>query len=348
MQYAVDATMNIFKVIRQATSKIERIHSEFLAESLRSSHHGDRELFRKFWQLAVDLDENWPVPTDVEIKTETVIEANQRVDITIFDLDSSRCLGIEVKTTEASTTDGQLEAYYCGLMSKDWGSEYRESERPVEVRMAYLTPFNRRHFPDQSVHSRREFCAFNRKHAESIHLSWIDVATIPLQHPGDLWAQHQEFVLEEMCIPRSIELRNFDTFFGDGPTREFWDELLAAGSGIKVGKNHLDEIIDIERLVKAFKILIESPCSNSDATKQNKIPGDLKERFGSHPVYGSIHNALFALADKYSGVWLEGKSNYGLRVAVVGVPTGVSLCTLLGNEIIIGQDRPTTASPCLS
>ena len=342
MQHAAGATMNIFKVIRQAQSKIERIHSEFLAESLKSSHNGDRELFRKFWQLAVDLDENWPVPTDVEIKTETVIEANQRVDITIFDLDSSRCLGIEVKTTEASTTVGQLEAYYCGLRSKKWGSE-----RPVEVRMAYLTPFNHRRFPDQSVHSRREFCAFNRKHAESIHLSWIDVALIPLQHPGDLWAQHQKFVLEEMCIPRDIELRNFDTFFGDGPTREFWHELRAAGSGIKVGKNHLDEIIDIERLVKAFKILIASPCSDSDATKQNKIPCDLKERF-SGSDYRSTHKALFALADEYSGVWLQGKKNYGLRVAVVGVPKGVSLCTLLDNEIIIGQDRPTTASPCLS
>jgi hypothetical protein len=99
-----------FKIVRKTTSKIERIHSEYLAEALRASYNGDGELFSEFWNLAVDSDEKWPVPVDAKIEAETPTSKG-RVDITIFDLTSSRCLGVEIKTTEASTTDDQLARY---------------------------------------------------------------------------------------------------------------------------------------------------------------------------------------------------------------------------------------------
>jgi len=333
--------MNIFKVIRTATSTIERIHSEFLAEALRVSQQGDGELFRKFWNLAVGSDESWPVPANVEIKTETSVNAVQRVDITIFDLDFSRCLGVEVKTNEASTTDGQLAAYQSGLEEK-----YRNKyNRKIEVRMVYLTPFNHEHSPDLARHSRREFCSFKREHNRAVHLSWIDVAKIPLAEADLLWAQHREYVRDVMCAPISNELREFGSFFGVDPMENFLGELEAAGVDVSSEKFTFDSILDIERFVAALKFLIESREARSDLPRKNEMDDDLKARF-SRTNHRPKHDALFALADEYPGVWLgSGKSSYGLRVAHQASPGGVSLCTVSENGITIGQKRRAKSNP---
>ena len=327
--------MNIFKIVRQTTSKVERIHSEYLGEALRTSHMNDRELFTKFWLLAVDSDENWPVPTEAEITTETRINAGQRVDITIFDPISSRCLGVEVKTSEASTTDGQLMAYQIGLELKDWGELQK---RPV-VRMAYLTPFNQQHSTERSTHSRSEFCSFAAHHPESVHISWLDIANIDLESPDTLWQQHQEYIRTEMCAPLSNELREFGSFFDSLSMGNFWNDLEAAGAGITGGATQFDAIEDIDQLISAMKHLIESPKAKPDLQRPDKISDDLKKRF-SQSLHGPKHDALFTLAEEYNGVWLGGgKNSYGLRVAHQASPGGVSLCTVSENELVIGQKR---------
>ena len=332
--------MNIFKVIRKTTSKIERIHSEYLAGALGASHQSDRVLFSEFWKLAVGSDENWPVPTNVEIKTETVIEGGQRVDITIFDLDLSRCLGVEVKTTEASTTDGQLAAYQIGLGLKDWG----ELKHELVVRMAYLTPFNHQRSPERAAHSRREFCSFSADHSEATHISWMDVADIELESEDIVWSQHREYVRSEMCAPESKEMREFGSFFSAKPMENFRNELEATGVGIKGGVTPFDAIEDVDRLVSALRFLIECPKAKRHLHRPDKMEHDLKKRF-SESDHGPKHDALFALAEEYEGVWLgSGKSSYGLRVAHQASPGGVSLCTVSENEIAIGQKRRAKSS----
>jgi len=333
--------MNIFKVIRTATSTIERIHSEFLAESLRSSYLGDRELFSEFWNLAVDSDEKWTVPVDAKIEAETQTSKG-RVDITIFDLTSSRCLGVEIKTTEASTTDGQLARYQSGLGSKNWG----ELEHPVAVRMVYLTPFNDKHSPERASHSIREHRSFSVKNPESVHLSWLDIAGIKLTSREILWEQHREFVYEEMCAPISNELREFGSFFGVDPMENFLGELEAAGVDVSSDKFTFDSIDDIERFVAALKFLIESPEARSDLPRKNEIADGLKSKF-SRSNQGPKHDALFALAAEYPGVWLgPGTTKYGLRVAHRQSPTsGVSLCTVDENEIEFVQHRRAKSIP---
>ena len=338
--------MNIFQVIRQATSTIERIHSEYLAAVLRASYDGDRELFTQFWQLAVDSDENWPVPTAAEIKTETFLNPG-RVDITVFDRNSRRCLGVEVKTTEASTTDGQLATYQSGLEAL-YRKEYK---RKIEVRMAYLTPFNHEHSPERATHSRREFCAFKREHSEAVHLSWLDVACIEPHVEDDLWSQHQEYVREEMCAPRSPlskEMREFGSFFDADVMENFWTQLEASGVGIKGEQTPFDEISDINQLISALKLLINSPEANSTIPRGNKVSDDLKRK-RTQSIHGPKHDALFAIADKYPWVWIEGKGNYGVRVAHHKHPSsGVSLCTVSENGVRIVQKRPARSNAQLS
>ena len=324
--------MNIFKVV----GKFERIHSEYLAAVLRASYDGDRELFTQFWQLAVDSDENWPVPTAAEIETETFLNPG-RVDITVFDRNSPRCLGVEVKTTEASTTDGQLATYQSGLEAL-----YRKKyKRKIEVRMAYLTPFNHEHSPERATHSRREFCAFKREHSEAVHLSWLDVACIEPHVEDDLWSQHQEYVREVMCAPLSKEMREFGSFFDADVMENFWTQLEASGFGIKGEETPFDEISDINQLISALKLLIDSPEANSTILKGNDVSDDLK-RERSQSIHGLKHDALFAIADECPWVWIQGGTqNYGVRVRVAHHKhnRGVSLCTVSENGITIGQER---------
>ena len=330
--------MNIFKVI----GKFERIHSEYLAAVLRASYDGDRELFTQFWQLAVDSDENWPVPTAAEIKTETFLNPG-RVDITVFDRNSPRCLGVEVKTTEASTTDGQLATYQSGLEAL-YRKEYK---RKIEVRMAYLTPFNHEHSPERATHSRREFCAFKREHSEAVHLSWLDVACIEPHVEDDLWSQHQEYVREVMCAPLSKEMRDFGSFFDAAVMEKFWTQLEASGVGIKGEQTPFDEISDINQLISALKLLINSPEANSTITKGNNVTDKVRKH--SQSIHGPKHDALFAIADKYPWVWIEGEGNYGVRVAHHKHPSsGVSLCTVSENGVRIGQKRPARSNAQLS
>ncbi len=327
--------MNIFKVI----GKFERIHSEYLAAVLRASYDGDRELFTQFWQRAVDSDENWPVPTAAEIETETFLNPG-RVDITVFDRNSPRCLGVEVKTTEASTTDGQLATYQSGLEAL-YRKEYK---RKIEVRMAYLTPFNHEHSPERATHSRREFCAFKCEHPEAVHLSWLDVACIEPHVEDDLWSQHQEYVREEMCAPRaplSKEMREFGSFFDADVMENFWTQLEASGFGIKGEETPFDEISDINQLISALKLLIDSPEAKSTIPRDNKVSDDLKRQY-SQSIHGPKHDALFAIADECPWVWIQGgKKNYGVRVRVAQPKhnRGVSLCTVSENGITIGQER---------
>ena len=67
--------MNIFETIEKATSRIERFHSQFLADALCESLEGDRSLFDQIWALVAPSD--WESPessAQVRVITEQGVE----------------------------------------------------------------------------------------------------------------------------------------------------------------------------------------------------------------------------------------------------------------------------------
>ena len=145
--------MNIFESIARATNRIERFHSQFLADALTESLKLDRSLFRKVWTLIAPDD--WQVPDEAIIKTEVSIEGG-RVDICLLTNEpSNRVIGIEVKTVDDSTEPDQLSRYYSGLKKKF---------TDADVQLAYLTPFNEQQAGEraQSLPTVREFSRFKQ------------------------------------------------------------------------------------------------------------------------------------------------------------------------------------------
>ena len=324
--------MNIFSVIRRATHRTEPFHSIFLHEALMESSSGDETLFDQFWSLAVNNDPEWPRPDHPKIKAEDTI-GRMRVDLTIIDDEAMLCLGIEVKTHDASTRDGQLADYQCGLEKK---------YRGYTVRMGYLTPLNRERAGDQAarLHSVAEFRRFaTAGHPEAVHLSWLDVANIEWPGGGDLWRQHQTYVREVVCRPRTQNLRGLDAFFVPEAVEDFFAAIPVSGAGPTGGVIDLSRVIDPGALADAFRILIESRSSREDRPRRDDFDRSLRDAFLTSDA-GAIHAGLFALAEQYPRVWVKGRKNYGLRVAHPDHRSGVSICTSDGAmKLRVGQPR---------
>ena len=218
--------VNIFKTIRQVTSRIEPFHSQYLADTLCESLAGNRALFDGFWRLAAP--EGWEVPDEAAITTEDDLGPERgRIDVCICTTNPDRLLGVEVKTTDSSATPGQLRRYLQGLKEK-------RSGRAVAI--AYLTPFNRERAGEFAalLPTVREHREFSEEFPGSRHVSWLDVASIASDDGNQLWQQHRAFVF--CCISsydklrtRSERDRSFNAFFGDAAADAFWEKLDALG-----------------------------------------------------------------------------------------------------------------------
>ena len=118
--------MNIFETIGKATSRIERFHSQFLADALCESLKGNRSLFDQVWTLVAPS--GWEIPErsdQVRVIPEQGVEGG-RVDICIHCFaPQDRVIGIEIKTVEDSSEPGQLERYRAGLKKNSGGPRYR-------------------------------------------------------------------------------------------------------------------------------------------------------------------------------------------------------------------------------
>lgn len=321
--------MNIFETIEKTTNRIERFHSQFLADALLESLAGDRSLFDQVWTLVAPPDWKIPESSDqVRVIPEQVVEGG-RIDVCIQSLRPPPLIvGIEIKTAEESIEPGQLERYHVGLKSKF---------RAFDIQVAYLTPFNREHagVGADSLPAVLEFERFRESNPEARHISWIDLECIPWDG-NPLWRQHQAYVRDHISSPdklrESVEKdRDIGFFFGAGPARDFWDEL----STLEVHWDRNWAVLDltaqqyvpavVDSLVKAFEILIDSD-NVLDRERDDKFADKLRQRF-LNSEYGEIHAALFDLAQRFDHVWVEGKQDYGVRVAHKDFPSGVSLVT---------------------
>ena len=329
--------MNIFESIRRATSQIERFHSQFLADALQDSIEGDRSLFEAVWRLTTpDKPDRWDVPVEATIVAEEVVPGQGRIDISIKCASPKRrIVGIEVKSTDSSVTPGQLERYRKGLVDKFL--EY-------EVAIAYLTPFNRQWALDKAdvLPTVKEFEEFRKIHPTAKHVSWLDIAGISW-NGNELWRQHQLFVKKYISSHKRLSEsmtrdRSLDEFFGEEPVAAFWEDLLKLGiqssdGGAVIQLAKFDGTPDFaNRLAQSFETLImDGDGIARAANREDVFPEDLRGRF-LDSQYGKVHEALFTLAKDHSHVWVEGKQDYGLRVAHVNVKHGVSLVRSHGPE----------------
>ena len=189
--------MNIFETMEKTSRRIEPFHSQFLADALQASIGGDRSLFNAVWRLAAP--EVWEAPERADINAEEFVPGQGRIDIAIrCDSPERRIVGVEVKTTDSSATDGQLERYRDGLAGKFPG---------YAVAIAYLTPFNRKWAMDKAddLATVREFDGFQANYPEARHISWLDIAAIPW-NGNELWRQHQLYVYQRISSHEKLRL----------------------------------------------------------------------------------------------------------------------------------------------
>ena len=129
--------------------------------------------------------------------------------------------------------------------------------------------------------------------------------------------------------------RTLDQFFGEYPTRRFWEALTAMEvRGDTNGMINLDQFkrgnlpAFAKTLVEACEILITAgdgvlrgSYNQADVFAENSRHEFLNSR------YHEIHEALFELSHRFPYVWVEGKRSYGIRVAHITPKGSVSLVT---------------------
>lgn len=334
--------MNIFETIEAVTkNRIEPFHSQFLADALTESLGSDRSLFDGVWALVAP--EGWEKPEFadmVEVSCEAAVEGG-RVDILICcKSPGDRVVGIEVKTVEDSTEQGQLNRYRTGLEKKFPCSQ---------VQVAYLTPFNKKRAGDDadSLPTVKEFERLRKECPGASHVSWLEVAEIAWDG-NDLWEQHRSYVHRRISSleqrRRSVSQdRDLAWFFGDGAARRFWEKLNTLNVRTEGNRAFIDfseqgdpaEVAKV--LVEALEQLISSDkvvrWGHSDDFRQ-----ELRQRFlGSE--YEAIHRALFRLANCFDWVWVQGTNDYGVRTTRRGHYSGVSLITSRGTDRLFIQRK---------
>lgn len=339
--------VNIFESFRRVTRRQEPFHTQYFSDALTTSLERDRSLFDNVWRLIAPDD--WSIPEDAHVEAEKPLKGGRRIDMLVHDRARDRAVGIEVKTVDASAQVKQLGQY--------WRDLYDLPERPQSIALAYLTPFkdaSPEGYEPRTVQAFRSFlkllaleCGWKYAHTHAKHLSWLDVAAIPWDG-NELWEQHREYIYKHISSPEARRVstlksgRTFVDFFGREPADAFWNVL--GNLGISPGTRGV--VVELENhdpsrlgatLIEAIEILTESTFVLRDV--------EMKDRFDGHAqfldsAYTDLHRSLFGLTRSRMPLWLQGKKNYGLRVAHENHPSGVSLVTSKGpSQIEIGRPR---------
>ena len=337
---------NIFSLFHRVTSRIEPLHSEALGLFLEL----DSDLTRRLMERALPdkLSARHDLNAHPEVVTEEVLPNLNRIDITLRY--PTLLVGIEVKTTDASSTSGQLTRYFEQL-------QLIERYQGLELFIIYLTPFNRTNiseeiFPRQ-VKSIREFDDFEARHTgRGVHLNWHDVSDLYPEEATShqlsaMYEQHRAYIKEHLCdlgvFKMLQESRGLTEFFGEQHTARFLATLRRSACYTERVKDYvivLSELDGKERVViEAILALLRSPTLKSTACKSNEVPNSsVLERFTSGP-HGVFFERLFAEVASVPHAWFKGGGRLGLRAAHPRHSSGVSVCTLSPEELVIRKFR---------
>ena len=181
-------------------------------------------------------------------------------------------------------------------------------------------------------------------------MSWLDIAEIT-SSGNNLWRQHQEFVRDRISIESKLKGilrydRQFDDFFGKENAGHFWEDLRAFdivpnenGALINLSESPRDPQFFGKSLAHALKILISSDKVSQNSQRYDIVGDELRQRFLESP-FGDVHEALFKFSDQYKYVWIQGRGDYGIRVAHKNHRSGVSLLRSSGYDtLLIGERR---------
>ena len=129
-----------------------------------------------------------------------------------------------------------------------------------------------------------------------------------------------------------MDIRRLADFFGEEHAERFWDAL--AVWGIYAGGNDADiNLAEYNRdlpsfaraLVQAFEILLASDNVSRYRNKPDEFADELRRWFLDSP-HRDVHAALFGLSQLFPYVWVKGRRNYGVRIALENCgSSGVSL-----------------------
>lgn len=325
--------MNIFEVHRRTISRIEPLHTYYLASCLRESP----ELLGQFWALATIEDRvGWPAPSaNARIVEEDVLGGGKRVDIVLSDSLSHCLIAVEAKTSDSSVEPGQLDAYLTLLETK-----YPDHR----IWMTYLTPFNTKNKPKGSrgQEAIKEFQSFKKGYSYCSHLSWEEIAKLSYQGGGEVWRQHEDYIAETICQPPSMTVGwgKLDDDLGWEILRDFWHEISDSGYELQNGIITLKADNDPVKLVSAIKLLISSEKVRSKFKGLRTVSEDVKVEL-THSRFGQFHHKIFELLDEYPFLGIRGSVGYGLTLPVQGIHRVVSICTArISNPECLTIGRP--------
>ena len=339
--------VNVFESMRKVTSRIEPFHTQFLADMLQDSLQHDRSLFEEFWALAAP--QGWDVPKHAEAKAEVDLGKLDekthvgKIDLCIYASAPSRVLGVEIKTTDSSVTEGQLRRYHKGL---------ERCYADHEIAVSYLTPFNAERAGElaDQLPTVKEYNEFVGCFPTARHVSWLEVAEIGWDYSNQLWQQHRVFVLKCISSHRKLKDRSqrdraFNEFFGDVAADKFWEDMHQLGFTPSPGAGAevcLSKVNDIPAFVRAFATLIEQGEEIARGSNRGEKESPFKDPCNYRTSeFGAVHEALFELAGRFDFVWIQGEKNYGIRVAHSSHPSsGVSIVRSLDvGRLLVGQPR---------
>lgn len=324
--------MNIFEVHRLTTSRIEPLHTVYMASCLKESP----ELLVQFWALVTAEDHDWPAPSvHARVVQEDVLDGGKRVDIVLSDSLSYCLIAVEAKTSDSSVEPGQLDAYLTRLETKYPG--YR-------IWMTYLTPFNTKNKPKGSrgQEAIKEFQRFNESYSHCSHLSWEEITKLPYQGGGEVWRQHAEYILETICKPppMTVGWGKLDDDLGWEILRDFWHQISEAGYESQNGMITMKTDNDPIALVSAIKFLITSEKVRKKSKGLRTVSEDVKVEL-THSTFGQFHQKIFELLHEYPFLGIRGSVGYGLTLPVQGVHRVVSICTVrISNPERLAIGRP--------
>jgi hypothetical protein len=334
------------------TRRVEPFHSQTLAWFLDV----DRSLCRAFLMNFVPdeflnatglLD----AADSLEVTSEDVLEAGDRIDVTL--VGPGGLVGIEVKTTDASATSGQMARYYDQLVERE---RRQNSHRPVHL--VYVTPFTAMREADavsvQRLATVREYERFvSGRPGSATHASWSDVVNLyPLERADSLGAamrDHRAHVRSIICSPERLRAhgraRGLDIFLGEVAVQRFFDAVDAAGVVYDDSPGG-DLVFPLAQPDQQVDAMLDALVGLLDAAKRS-VARPRQDRIGRSGLlddyrggpHGRFHRRLFEAVSVRGWAWLGGRASLGVRVVHPDHSSGVSLCTLTGTEVTWVQRR---------
>ena len=286
----------------------------------------------------------------VKVHSEDLLSGNKRIDITI-EFPMKALIGIEVKTSDASTTSGQLNDYWERLHAK---KEYIH----LDQFMVYITPFSATNLPSpearERVHAIKEFEQFQSAHPEcGSHANWTEVSGLyPAERDsflGCIYEHHKQFIEVSVCNPGRITLnqnaRELASFLGVEVVNRFFElmeqeDVHFSTTDSKFNFDLQENEHRYEAMVEGIRGLLESELLNKGARRNDQKNGPILRIEYQQGRFGPFFKKLFLLFKAHPYAWLKGNKDLGLRAAHPDhKTTGVSLITLSRDSFSIKRNR---------